>query len=162
MLSAAEEQLQHGSFGQHHCRCHSGIRNTWSLAILTEQSVYKLDYIQIQSRQEGLQCFRDHSETWQSKFAAWWTRGLQENPNCDRSLLWDLWRPLWKPTALRKWKSCSWWWYWGHSWLAWQRIRTMGWKQVHMKHLCICLCTVVHKLRPSLFLPFQISHKWGY
>lgn len=74
---------------------------THSLAILTEQGIYYTNYI----------LYEYNLEMWGSPLqrtlavicVAWWTHdGLQENPNCVASLLWDLRRYLWKLTTLEK------------------------------------------------------------
>lgn len=53
--------------------------------------LHKLDLRLIISREQGAQCFRKYSQSWQSKFLARWTHeGFQENPNCAGSSMLNL------------------------------------------------------------------------
>lgn len=53
--------------------------------------LHKLDLRLIISREQGTQCFRKYSQSWQSKFLARWTHeGFQENPNCAGSSMLNL------------------------------------------------------------------------
>lgn len=57
---------------QHHCSCFGRIRDTVTSNVNRMKCLlYKLDLIQILSREEGSQHFREHFQTWQSKLVAW-------------------------------------------------------------------------------------------
>lgn len=114
----------------------------------TNQTLYKY------SLEKGAYSSREHSQPPQSTFVAWWTHeGLQENPTCVRSCCGSC-AAVCRNLQLWENKSHSWWWY--EDTLDWQGKESGKWAERRcVKLLCICLCTVVQRLRPSL--PFK-SH----